>query len=104
MQRIPINLAMPGMKLATAVTNERGMALCGPGTELSKEMIGRLSDMGIKRITVDGHPVDTGHAEKSLSQQIDELHARFRKVEGNPLMKRVKDIFLEQLKKGVNEE
>ena len=103
MQRIPIRLAAPGMKLAKAVTNERGMALCGPGTELTKEMITRLSSMGVKRITVEGRPVDTGDSEKSLSQQIEELHTRFRRVEGDQLMRRVKDIFLERLKERATE-
>jgi len=104
MQKIPIDLATPGMKLAKQVANDRGIVLCGPGTELTEEMITRLSDMGAKRITVEGHPVDTGDSEKSLGQQIDELHARFRKVEGDPLMRKIKDIFLERLKERANQE
>jgi len=62
-----------------------------------------LSDMGIKRITVEGHPVDTGEEEKSLSQQIDELNARFRKVDRSPLMRKLKKIFLGLLKEGAKE-
>lgn len=104
MQKIPIDLATPGMKLAKPVANDRGIVLCGPGSELTEEMITRLSDMGIKRITVEGHLVDTGDAGKSLGHQIDELHARFRKVEGYPLMRRIKDIFLERLRERANEE
>jgi len=104
MQKIPIDLATPGMKLAKPVANDRGIVLCGPGSELAEEMITRLSDMGIKRITVQGHPVDTGDSEKSLGQQTDELHARFRKVEGDPLMRKIKDIFLERLKERANQE
>ena len=104
MQRIPIDLATPGMKLAKPVANDRGIVLCGPGTELTEEIITRLSDMGAKRITVEGHPVDTGDSEKSLGQKIDELHARFRKVEGDPLMRKIKDIFLERLKERANQE
>ena len=104
MQKIPIDLATPGMKVAKPVANDRGIVLCGPGSELTEEMITRLSDMGIKRITVEGHPVDTGDSEKSLGQQTDELHARFRKVEGNPLMRKIKNIFLEGLKERANQE
>ena len=104
MQRIPMSLATPGMKLGKAVTNERGMALCGPGTELTQEIINRLSSMAVKRITVEGRPLDTGDPEKSLSEQIEELHARFRKVEGDELMRRIKDIFLKRLKEGTSEE
>ncbi|NVL89920.1 MAG: hypothetical protein HWN69_02840 [Desulfobacterales bacterium] len=103
MQKIPIDRAMPGMKLAKPVANDRGIVLCGQGAELTEEIIERLSGMGVKRITVEGHPIDTGEPEKSLSQHIDELHARFRKVEGDPLMKRIKDIFLERLKETADE-
>lgn len=104
MQKIPIDLATPGMKVAKPVANDRGIVLCGPGSELTEEMITRLSDMGIKRITVEGHPVDMGDSEKSLGQQTDELHVRFRKVEGDPLMRKIKNIFLEGLKERANQE
>jgi len=103
MQRIPMELAAAGMKLAKLVKNKRGMTLCGAGTELTEEIIERLSDMEVKRITVEGHPVDTEDREKSLSQQIDELHARFKYVEGDPLMRKIKDIFLERLKEMAEE-
>ena len=104
MQKIPINLATPGMKLAKPVANDRGIVLCGLGTELTEEMIARLSNMGAKQITVEGHPIDPGDAGKSLGQQIDELQTRFRKVEGDPLMRRIKDIFLERLRERANQE
>ena len=104
MQKVQLSLAAAGMKLAKPVTNKRGMVLYGAGAVLTKEIIARLSDMGAKRITVEGHPVDTGDSEKSLGQQIDELHARFRKVEGDPLMRKIKDIFLERLKERANQE
>ena len=103
MQRISLEHAAPGMKLAKPAKNKRGMTLCGAGAELSEDMIARLSDMGIKRITVEGHPVDTEEEEKSLSQQIDELNTRFRKVERNPLMRKVKKIFLELLEERAKE-
>ena len=92
------------MKLGKSVTNERGMALCGAGTELTQEIINRLSSMAVKRITVEGRPLDTGDSEKSISEQIEELNTRFRKVEGDPLMRRIRDIFLERLRQKVPEE
>ncbi len=104
MQKIPLKLAKAGMKLAKAVSNDRGMTLCGAGTELTEETIARLLRMEVKRITVAGHPIDTGRQEKSLSQQIDELHARFRKVRANPLMGKIKNMLLEVLKEGAEEE
>ena len=103
MQKIPFELAAVGMKLAKPVNNKRGMALCGVGTELTEDIIARLSKMEINWITVEGHPVDTGESEKSLSQQVDELHDRFRHVEGDPLMRKIKNIFLKRLKEGAEE-
>jgi len=91
------------MKLAKAVKNKRGMILCSQGTELTEAVLDRLSDMEVKQITVEGHPVDTGASEKSLQQQIDELQARFSQVEGDPLMMKIKDIFLERLKQQTEE-
>lgn len=86
------------MKLAKSVNNDRGMTLCGAGVELTEALIARLSDMGIKRITVEGHPTGTNGKGQCLSQQIDELNARFRYVEGDPLMRKVKHILLEYFK------
>lgn len=104
MQRIPMELAAAGMKLAKLVKNKRGMTLCGAGTELTEEIIERLSDMEVKRITVEGHPVDTQDTEKGFSQQIDELNARFRFVEGDPLMRKIKNVFLGRLREKAEEE
>ncbi len=103
MQNIPLELATAGMKLAKPVKNQRGMILCGVGTELTEDIIARLSNMEVKQIIVEGPPGDKGEMEKSLSQQIDELHARFRYVEGDPLMRKIENIFLERLKEGAEE-
>jgi hypothetical protein len=99
MQKIPLAAAAAGMKLAKSVNNKRGMVLCSMGTELTEAIIDRLADMKVELITVEGHPIDTADAGKSLNQKIDELHARFSHVEKDPLMRKIKDIFLECLKK-----
>ena len=104
MQKIPLDLAAPGMKLAKPVNNKRGMPLCGEGTELTEAILARLSDMGVERVTVEGHPLDAGPDEKTLSRQLEELHARFRRVEGDPLMSKIRDIFLERLRERAGEQ
>ncbi len=104
MQKIPLKLATPGMKLAKPVMNDRGMTLCGPGTELTEQTIGRLSEMDVKRIAVEGHPIDTGREEKSLSQELDDLDVRFRRVDGDPLMKKIKNAFADVLKERAEQE
>jgi hypothetical protein len=59
--------------------------------------------MEINRITVEGHPVDTGQAVKSLDQMLGELDERFRKVKNDPLMKKIKSIISEVLKEQAKE-
>jgi len=98
MQKIPLNLAKPGMRLAKAVLNEKGLVLCGEGVELNDALISRLSSLNINKITVDGHPVDTGAEEKPLDEQLQDLEKRFEKVKSDPLMKMIKSIFEKQIR------
>ena len=98
MQKISLKQATAGMKLAKPVENDRGMTLCGAGTELTGDTIDRLIRMEVKRITVEGHPVDTGQEEKSLDQLLKELDGRFEKVAGDPLMKKIKGMISQVLK------
>jgi len=98
MQKIPLNLAKPGMRLAKAVLNEKGLVLCGEGVELNDALISRLSNLNINKITVEGHPVDTGAEEKPLEDQIQDLEKRFEKVKSDPLMKMIKSIFEKQIR------
>jgi hypothetical protein len=99
MQRIPLSLAKPGMKLAKAVLNEKGLILCGEGTELNEMLISRLAGMDIQRVTVEGHPVDTGVEEKSPEELLYDLEKRFKKVASDPLMMTIKGIMERQLRK-----
>ena len=85
MQKVPLELVQPGMILARAITNDTGMALCGEGTELTDVIIERLKRMNITHVTLKGHPVDMGET-KSVQQKLEELRARFARVQGDPLM------------------
>jgi len=98
MQKIPLSLAKPGMKLAKSVLNEKGLVLCGEGVELSDALISRLSNMGIPKITVEGHPVDTGVAEKPPEEQLRDLEKRFEKISSDPVMKMIKEIFEKRIR------
>ena len=57
MQKIPLSLAQPGMKLAKPVTKSNGMAIVGSGVELTEALIDRLDGMGIDKIFVVGDAV-----------------------------------------------
>jgi hypothetical protein len=104
MQKIPLRHAKPGMVLAKAVENDRGMTLYGAGTELTENAIARLSAMEVQKITVEGHPVDTGDGGRNLEQEVEALRFRFRKVGRDPLMQKVQSAFLEVLREGAEEE
>ena len=97
MQKIPLKKAKAGMTLAKPVENDRGMTLCGAGTELTDDTIDRLVRMEVKRITVEGHPIDTGQEQKSLDQLLKELDGRFKKVANDPLMKKIKNMISQVL-------
>jgi hypothetical protein len=90
MQRVPLDLVKPGMVLAKPILNEKGMALCGEGAELSAAMLERLKRMDVSFVTVKGHPVDLGVEEKSKEQLLAEMQGRFIHVEGDPIMELIK--------------
>jgi len=98
MQDVTLERARAGMKLARPVTNKRGVILYGVGAVLTADIIARLSEMGVDQITVDGNPPRTADDDESLSLQIEKLNARFRYVEGDPLMGKMKHLILKQLK------
>lgn len=86
MQRILLAQAGPGMILAKEILNPEGLVLCGAGTELSETLLGRLADMDVVDVTVEGHPVLI-EGEKSLREELQEVDLRFRRVEDiAPLM------------------
>ncbi|EGB13440.1 hypothetical protein DND132_0223 [Pseudodesulfovibrio mercurii] len=93
MQKIPINLAAPGMKLAKAVTKENGMTIMAEGMELTESLISRLEGMNIERITVQGHPVEMGGtgAGTHWGERLDRLDHLFRQYAEDKWMLRVKE-------------
>ncbi len=98
MQDVTLERARAGMKLARPVTNKRGIILYGVGAVLTADIIARLSEMGIDQITVDGNPPNTADEQESLRLQVKELNARFRYVEGDPLMGKIKNLILKHVK------
>ncbi|MBU1612158.1 MAG: hypothetical protein KKC99_09970, partial [Proteobacteria bacterium] len=62
MQKIPLKLAKPGMKLGRPVTRTNGITVVAEGVELTQVLIDRLSSMDIERIVVQGNPLNLGEA------------------------------------------
>ncbi len=92
MQRIPIDLAAPGMKLAKPVTKENGMTIMAEDMELTDSLISRLQTMEIDRITVQGNPVDMGGAGAGTkyAERVERLDVLFRRYTNDKWMQRVK--------------
>lgn len=92
MQRIPLDLAAPGMKLAKPVTKENGMTIMAEGMELTESLLSRLKTMEIDRITVQGNPVDMGGAGAGTkyAERVERLDVLFRCYAEDKWMQRVK--------------
>jgi len=93
MQKIPIDLARPGMKLARPVLKDGGMVIMAEGMELTDSLIARLATMKIDRITVAGHPVDLGGAGGGTryAERVQRLEVLFRRYGEDRWMARVKE-------------
>jgi len=97
MQKINLDQAQAGMVLARAITNEKGITLCGEGTTLTDSLIERLKKMEIRRIAVEGHPVDDGSEELSPETVREEIMERFRLVRGSPVNSAIMKALLDEL-------
>lgn len=94
MQKILVSQAAPGMIIAKAVATDSGLTLIGAGKELTGELIVALEQKGIKKIVVEGHPVATGALPKPPIELEQELIARFANVAGDPVMLKIRDLFI----------
>jgi hypothetical protein len=93
MQKIPIDLARSGMKLARPVVKEGGMTIMAEGMELTDSLIARLQNMKIDRITVQGHPVEMGGAGAGTkyAERMERMSVLFRRYGEDKWMVRVRD-------------
>lgn len=95
MQTIPIALAEAGMVLARDILrhdNPNGPPVCGKGISLTDALIERLKIMGISSVVVEGHPVPID-GEQTLEEMMEALDARFRKVDADPLMRKLRECY-----------
>jgi hypothetical protein len=71
--------------------NPSSPPICGKGVSLTGSLIGRLTQMGVQSVIVEGHPV-TLEGEASLEEMLAVLDKRFVKVQDDPLMMTLKEI------------
>jgi hypothetical protein len=105
MQNIPLTLAKAGMVVAkeiNATDDPASMTICGRGIKLTASLIGRLEQMGIQSVTVEGHPVKI-EGEASVEEMLAALERRFRRVENDPLMMTIKEVYKGQIRRSMGE-
>jgi hypothetical protein len=92
MQKIPLNRAKPGMKLAKPVARDNGTVIMAEGMELTESLLTRLENMKIDKIVVQGQPVDMDHggADTGFSKRLERLDHLFRHHESDPWMRKIK--------------
>lgn len=81
MQKIPLNLARPGMILAKPVERADGIAVAAAGSELSENLLDRFDSMGVTHLVVEGEPVglDGPAGSSSFDSRLERLAFLFRK-------------------------
>ncbi|WP_300164346.1 hypothetical protein [Solidesulfovibrio sp.] len=92
MQKIPLNLARPGMLLAKPVARPDGIAVAAAGTELSESLLDRFDSMGVDHIVVEGEPVsmDGPAGSSSYDKRLERLESLFRKYPGDKWMTQIR--------------
>ncbi|WP_045221818.1 hypothetical protein [Desulfonatronum thioautotrophicum] len=91
MQKIPLKLAMPGMKLAKPILRDNGLVLVAEDTELSESLLERLERMDVATVTVQGNPVNLGGAGANpYTERAKRLEYLFRKQFEDPWMNQLR--------------
>jgi len=104
MQRIPIKFAAAGMVLVKSVSQANGMVLVGEGVELTDSIISRLKNAGVPSLTVQGCPMPNMPSDLSLSKALERMPHLFRKYQEDPLMKSMRGMVEQVLRKAVARE
>ncbi len=91
MQKIPIFLAKPGMRLASEVKDGQGRVLCASGVDLDQELIERFKRLGVKFIRVNGRPIQFPW-DRPLEEELKLLEERFAHVKEDKVLQMLKDV------------
>lgn len=92
MQKIPLNLAKPGMILAKPVARPDGIAVAAPGTELTENLLDRFDSMGVAHVVVEGEPIslDGPAGSSSFDKRLERLPFLFRKFSDDKWMAQIR--------------
>lgn len=92
MQKIPLDLARPGMILAKPVARPDGIAVAAAGSELSESLLDRFDSMGVTHLVVEGEPValDGPAGSSSFDKRLERLDYLFRKFPDDKWMVQIR--------------
>ncbi|EHJ49285.1 hypothetical protein DFW101_3286 [Solidesulfovibrio carbinoliphilus subsp. oakridgensis] len=92
MQKIPLNLARPGMVLAKPVARSDGIAVAAAGSELSENLLARFEAMGVSHLVVEGEPValDGPAGSSSFDKRLERLEYLFRRFPDDKWMGQIR--------------
>lgn len=97
MQKISLSQAKHGMVLAEPVLSDSGITLVEAGEEVTEPLLSVLKQKGIKKIVVEGHSVTVDPSSKPPEELEKELVERFSNVESDPVMMKMKDLFIAKI-------
>jgi len=106
MQKISLKLATAGMVLARDVFrngNTAGFPVCGKSTILTETLITRFDNMDIATIYVEGHP-HWEEGDRSLEDMLGDLEHRFTKVQEDPLMVVLHNIYADYYRRSMGDD
>ena len=96
MRVILIDMAKPGDRLATPVTNDKGMLILPKGAQLTMGMLDSLRRRGIVEVTVEGHDPNAP-PPKTTEEFLADLEGRFEGLESNATMMSIKSYAREHI-------
>jgi len=88
MKKISLTQVEAGQIVARPVATSGGMVMMQPGAQLTAEIIGRLTNLGIDTVWVEGISEDA----KPVDVLLAELDRRFTGHEDDPLMMALKAV------------
>jgi hypothetical protein len=99
MKKVKLTDIEPGAVVARPVSTQGGQVMVQARTVLTAEIIGRLANLNVDDVWVEGASPDAKAAEVLLA----ELDERFAVHEADPLMMDLKGIIAERLRQGATD-
>jgi hypothetical protein len=96
MKKLSITEVEATQVVARPVATSGGVVMVQPGAELTAEIIGRLADLGVETVWVEG----TAENSKPLDVLIAELDRRFSGHEQDSLMMALKAVVVDCISQG----